>query len=364
MRALSSKILSRRRVLSCLAPKFSSEAVLVSPKFRRGYRSVKFTQLFEPGGSVANPSIPLHLPILAGQIATMSKQKKRGIDSSSSSAKKRSSSKLNKTKSDPKVKASTKKARATTASDGTGTSEESNEDASYEQLAGVDPSQMKIQLCGVNPNGEGFSGASPSRNAAGTLHFTDRPEFKPNLTPSEVLHLGSFGGGYFRPIHSKITGKSYKDVYKELPPDWLKGLDIATQVASTTYRKTTNKYKVNCGAKVDKADTFGLDYWESKNWISAQDPYGWFHWYCRFFQGRRSEEDSRQIDRWNNCAGPKGRWKQNLVGKVMKAGARFDDEKISPVVRQTLQHWAYRLTESDFRIGAKRVEKFGAPYRT
>ena len=40
--------------------------------------------------------------------------------------------------------------------------------------------------------------------------FKDYPDFKPNLTPKEVFKMGSFGGTYFRPIKSSVTGKSYK----------------------------------------------------------------------------------------------------------------------------------------------------------
>ena len=35
---------------------------------------------------------------------------------------------------------------------------------------------------------------------------------------------------------------------------------------------------------------------------------------------------------------------------------------MSPVVRQTLLHWAYELTEADFKHGAKRVKTHGATY--
>ena len=61
--------------------------------------------------------------------------------------------------------------------------------------------------------------------------------------------------------------------------------------------------------------------WESSGWIHAVDPRGWTQWYFRFFMGRRLDngEDERQIGRWNGVAGEKGRWKQNLIAKVMQA---------------------------------------------
>ena len=85
-------------------------------------------------------------------------------------------------------------------------------------------------------------------------------------------------------------------------------------IASQTYRVSANHYKKRCGATIGKKDPFGFFYWQDKGWLHDQDPYGWFHWYTRFFQGRRSDDDRRQIDRWVKIAGPKGRWKQNLIG--------------------------------------------------
>ena len=78
--------------------------------------------------------------------------------------------------------------------------------------------------------------------------------------------------------------------------------------------------------------------------------------YCRFFQGRRSPDDERQVGRWAACAGEKGRWRNNLIAKCVAAGRAFDDASVSPVVRQTLQHWAYRLTEADHDAYAKKQE--------
>ena len=36
------------------------------------------------------------------------------------------------------------------------------------------------------------------------VKFKDFPEFKPNLTPKQVLRMGSFGGTYFRNIKCKM----------------------------------------------------------------------------------------------------------------------------------------------------------------
>ena len=41
----------------------------------------------------------------------------------------------------------------------------------------------------------------------------------------------------------------------------------------------------------------------------------------------------------------------------MKAGCSWDNYNVSPVVRQTLLHWAYELTEEDFNKNAKRFKK-------
>ena len=34
---------------------------------------------------------------------------------------------------------------------------------------------------------------------------------------------------------------------------------------------------------------------------------------------------------------------------------RWDDKSVSPVIRQSLLHWAYELTEADFKTIAKNL---------
>jgi len=181
----------------------------------------------------------------------------------------------------------------------------------------------------------------PERSAEGHLLFHDFPEFKPNLTPKQVLQAGCFGGTYFRDISSAVTGIRYigRDVIREFPEDWFQGLRLEDQILSQDYCKSVNKYGVACGGS--------LGMWETSGWISAIDPYGWFQWYCRFFLGRRSSDDARQIDRWLKGQGPKGRWRLQLMNKIIKSRAKFDDAKVSPVVRQVLLHWGYELTSAD-----------------
>jgi len=171
--------------------------------------------------------------------------------------------------------------------------------------------------------------------------FKDYPEFTPNISPKQVFEMGSFGGTYYRPIYSSITKKKYKaeDVIKEYPKSWFKNVDIEKMVTSSTYDKQINKYKVICGSS--------LEMWESKGWIVKQDPYGWFQWYCRFYQGRRSEDDKRQIERWEKIVGPNGRFRRMLMNMIIKKKARYNDYTISPKIRQILLHWGYELTSDD-----------------
>ena len=69
--------------------------------------------------------------------------------------------------------------------------------------------------------------------------------------------------------------------------------------------------------------------------------------YCRFYRGRRTADDERQIGRWTGVTGPKGRWKRTLLNKIVHANARWDDASVSPVIRQTLLHWCFEVTERD-----------------
>ena len=39
--------------------------------------------------------------------------------------------------------------------------------------------------------------------------------------------------------------------------------------------------------------------------------------------------------------------RNQLIGKCARAGKRFDDTSISPVIRQSLLHWGYELTQKD-----------------
>lgn len=172
------------------------------------------------------------------------------------------------------------------------------------------------------------------------IKFKDHPEFRPNLTPRQMFKYGSFGGGYWRPIYSSITKRNYKNQHKKYPRSWFEGIP-ESKLTKEIYDPSVNKYRVKVGQ--------GLEEWESSGWIVAQDPYGWVQWYCNFYNGRRTADDARQIKRWQGVAGENGRFKKRLINEI-KAKRRKDghnDFTISPVIRQILQHWAYKLTKND-----------------
>jgi hypothetical protein len=163
----------------------------------------------------------------------------------------------------------------------------------------------------------------PRKDQGGYYKFPDHEDFRPNMSPKEMFAAGIFGGTYFRPIHSGVTNRNYKDQHEEFPDSWWRGL-TDEYLTSTRANIELNKYGVWSGSS--------LEDWESKGWIVAQDPYGWVQWYCRFFSGRRTRDDKRQIDRWNAIAGPKGRFKVRLDNLVK-------NKRDSPVIRQLLLQW-------------------------
>jgi len=216
------------------------------------------------------------------------------------------------------------------------------------------------------------------RDESGKLFFPNSPDFRPALTPRECLLRGVFGGCYFNPKGGKegIFGRSVAIDHTEFPAGWFESPLSEDMYQARRYLATRNRYGVKSGQ--DQA------FWESKGWIHERDPRGWFQWYCRFYQGsplagpptqptqapyltlylalfitdtsvflsstagRRCDDDERQIKRWAACAGAKGRWRGQLCGKVKKEGKAWDDEMVSPVIRQTLLHWAYELNAVDW----------------
>ena len=157
--------------------------------------------------------------------------------------------------------------------------------------------------------------------------------FNPNRTSAEVINEVAFGGTYFRDIYSNVNSKWYRNSWKEF--NFLKDVDPKLY-SSNYYDVNVNKYGVKCGTS--------LRFWENKGWIHKQDPYGWFQWYCRYYLGRRTNDDNRQIKRWNGII---NRFKNILVKIIKNKDTKFDDYSVSSKIRQILLHWGYELIESD-----------------
>ena len=135
------------------------------------------------------------------------------------------------------------------------------------------------------------------------------PEFRPDLTPAEMLRLGVFCGKYMT------------DCRDEFPAEWFSDAKLASDKRDCS---------LNCFG-VDASQS--LSVWRAKGWIYPDDPRGWFQWYCRYYLGRRlPQEDARQIKRW----------------KAMRRHVRQIERNCEPGdpmcrkrQRQALLHWAY-----------------------
>ena len=134
------------------------------------------------------------------------------------------------------------------------------------------------------------------------------PQFRPQLTPKQMLQLGVFGGKYMT------------DCRAEFPAAWFA------------------RAKFGAGRRDARLNYFGvhasqsLAAWRRNGWIHRQDPRGWFQWYCRYYMGRRTADDARQIRRWRAIA--------RHVAAIRKH-CEPGDLGCRRRQRQAVLHWAY-----------------------
>jgi len=133
-------------------------------------------------------------------------------------------------------------------------------------------------------------------------------EFMPQLTPRQMLSMGVFGGKYMT------------DCQEEFPADWFENAKLSPQ----GHDASLNFFQVSASKP--------LSYWREKGWIHEDDPRGWFQWYCRYFMGRRHEDDDRQIRRWKGM--------QRHIVQIRKNCVK-GDFSCRPKQRQAVLQWAY-----------------------
>lgn len=141
-------------------------------------------------------------------------------------------------------------------------------------------------------------------------HF--HTEFKPELTPREMLQLGIFGGKYMT------------DCREEFPRSWF----TAVKLCPERHEPRLNFFGVNASQP--------LSVWRRKGWINPDDPRGWFQWYCRYYIGRRHEDDLRQIRRWKAI--------RRHIAQI-RHHCFPGDLDCRRKQRQALLHWAYDSRE-------------------
>ncbi len=137
-------------------------------------------------------------------------------------------------------------------------------------------------------------------------------DFKPELSPKEMLELGIFGGKYLNDVVK--SGEFPSNLFSKAK---LSGLENPAD-------KSLNYYGVLAGSS--------LKDWREAGWINKVDPRGWFQWYLRYYYGRRiPDEDRRQINRWKNAK------------RFIRSAESFysKNKKHSLVTLQTALHWAY-----------------------
>lgn len=132
--------------------------------------------------------------------------------------------------------------------------------------------------------------------------------YEPELTPAEMLRLGVFGGKYMT------------DCRDEFPASWFR----RARLAPAGRDAALNCFGVNASQP--------LAVWRRNGWIHPDDPRGWFQWYCRYWMGRRSLDDERQIRRWRQM---------RRHAAQIRSACEPGDLDCRRRQRQALLHWAY-----------------------
>ena len=134
-------------------------------------------------------------------------------------------------------------------------------------------------------------------------------DFKPELTPKQMLQLGVFGGKYMN------------DTREEFPRNWF----VEAKLSPLRRNPACNYFGVNASQSLSE--------WKRKGWVHADDPRGWFQWYCRYYMGRRiPEEDRRQIRRWKAIRRHVEQIRRNCEAENFNCRRKQ---------RQAVLHWAY-----------------------
>ena len=135
------------------------------------------------------------------------------------------------------------------------------------------------------------------------------PDFKPELTPAQMLARGVFEGHYLT------------DCRAEFPAGWFKRAKLSVAGPDVSL----NQFGIKSRQP--------LSVWRDKGWILGPDVRGWFQWYCRYYLGRRVPEMDRvQIARWRSFYRHKAQILKNCPPGCTAC---------RPRQRQALLQWAY-----------------------